>query len=806
MKVPLSWLRDYVDVDVPLDVLASKLVLSGLEVDRIVRRGAPDTDGNHGHFRIGRVVEWRQHPNADRLRLCRVDTGDAEPRQIVCGASNFLQGDTVVVALPGAILPGADAPLRQARLRGELSDGMMLSERELQLSDEHDGIIRLRDGYPVGSLARDHFALTETVFEVEVTSNRADLLSVYGIAREVATLLDVELRPMPGVAPEATGSRPTSAVVSAGIDAPDRCFRFTARAFDDVTVGPSPLRIRQRVSAAGMRPISNVVDITNYVMIGIGNPTHAYDGAKIPGRVLTARLARDGEELVTLDSKHRRLTSDMLVIADADRPNGLAGIMGGEGSEIADDTRTVVIEVANFERSGIQRTCAALALRTDGSNRWCRGVDPHLAPQASAWNAQLMVELTGASLLPGDQDVVARLPERERITLRSGRAGAVLGMSVDDDEATAILDRLGYEPERVADGVSTRVPTWRWLDTTREIDLVEEVGRIHGLEKLPATIPSGSGGGLSHDQSVRRRVEDALAGAGLHEALTVSLVDPGMVDTRFDPIALTNPLSGDYALMRPTLLPNLLRVIRRNRAAGRVDVGVFEVAHVYRAAGGRVTAERLADEPWTVAGALGGRLGGSGWTGEGLPSDFFTAKGVLEAVCARLGVVVALEPTTVPHLHPGRAATILLGADRTPAGEVGELHPAHAEQLDLDGRIAVFELDLEVLAAATPGRVTYAAVPEQPPVRQDIALVVADDVPAAALVAAALEVGAPLLTSAGVFDVYRDDARLGAGKLSLAIRLVFQDPERTLTEDEASGVRSTIVARLAERFGAELRG
>ncbi len=815
MKVPVSWLRDYVAFDLPLAELAERLVLSGLEVDRILTRGAPDQGANHGNFKIGRVVEFGKHPNADRLRLCQVDVGEGEPRQIVCGAANFVLGDTVVVALPGAVLPGSPEPLRQAKLRGEVSNGMMLSERELQLSDEHDGIIRLPDVYEIGSDAGDHFALEEVVLDLEVTANRGDLMCVYGIAREISTLLDTALEPMPGVVPPATASRPTSDVVRVAIDDFNRCPRFTARAFDGVTLAASPLRIRQRVAAAGMRPISNAVDITNYVMLGIGNPIHAYDAAKIPGGELTARLARPGETLVTLDGKRRTLTPDMLVIADAEGPNGLAGIMGGEGSEIVPETQTIVIEAANFERYGIARTSQALALRTDGAGRWIRGVDPYLAPQASAWTAELIADLTGGQMLPDDQDVVGKLPGRERIVLRTGFAGQILGMPISDDEAVRVLTRLGYEPEAVPEGVAATVPTWRLKDTTREIDLVEEVGRIHGLDELPRTIPgrTDGGGSLTPAQLVRRRVEDALAGAGLQEAYTLSLVDAGLPDLygladddpRRGMVPLQNPLSADFALMRRMLVPSLLRAVRRNRSTGQPDVALFEVAHLYHAPGGKVSTEALANEPWTLGVVLSGRLGGTAWNGAGPEADFFTAKGVVETLCTRLGVAVRFEPLQQPYLHPGRAARVIVGPNGLRAGEIGELHPVTAERFELEGRVAVFELDLDVLAAAVPAGFGYVPVPDQPPVLQDIAVVVDDSVAAEDLLAVAREAGAPLLTHAGVFDVYRDEQRLGAGKVSLAIRLVFQDPERTLTEDEATAVRETVVRALAERFQAELR-
>jgi phenylalanyl-tRNA synthetase beta chain len=811
MRVPLSWLADYVPLPMPVETLAERLVLATAEVDRIIRRGAPDAGGNHDLFRIGRVAEWQQHPNADRLRLCLVDVGEDAPRQIVCGASNFDVGDTVVVALPGARLPGAAEPLRRAKLRGEISDGMMLSERELELSDEHAGIIVLPHVYEIGSPVRDHVALHDTILELAPESNRADLLSIYGIAREVAALFDLELAPLPGTAPPVTGTRDTSELVTVGIDAPERCYRFTARGFDDVRVGPSPLAMRQRLAACGMRPLANVVDVTNYVMLGIGQPTHAYDAAKIPGRQLVARLARDGERITTLDGRERVLTRDMLVIADGEGPSGIAAVMGAAGSEISDATTSVVLEAANFERHGIQRACAALGLYTDSARRWMRGVDPHLAPQASAWAAELLCELAGARMLPGDQDVVAHLPERPWIVLRTGRAGQIVGTPLGDEEAAASLARLGFDVERVPEGVAAVAPTWRWLDTTREIDLVEEVARLHGLDRLPSTLPALAGGGLTAAQRVRRRAEDALAGAGLQEAVTVTLVDQALVDAYLgadDPrramVGLANPLSAEHAFMRRTLVPSLLAAARHNRAAGREDTALYEVAHLYHPPAGGVSVEHLADEPWTVAAVLAGRLGGTGWNGHGLETDFSCAKGVVEAVAARLGLELGFAPIAPAHLHPGRAARVICAGETV--GEVGELHPTVVERFDLEGRVAVLELDLDRLAAAAPTRAVYTTIPKLPPVRQDIAVVVADTVAAADVVGAALAAGAPLLVDARVFDVYRDAARLGDGHVSLAVRLTFQDPARTLTEDEASVVRQKVVAALGERFGAKLRG
>ena len=808
MRLPLSWLRDFVDYTGTPEELADRLGTSGFEIEGILRPGAPDEGDNHANFVIGRVEHFEKHPNADRLRLCRVDTGDDELRQIVCGASNFAIGDTVVVATPGSVLPGADAPLKQAKLRGEVSNGMMLSERELGLSDEHDGIIVLPAGagYEVGSRLADHVELDEVVLDISVESNRGDCLSVYGMAREVAVLFDLPLAPMPGVEPAVSGGS-TSDLVTVAIDASERCSRFTARGFTDVKIGPSPFRIRQRLAAAGIRPISNVVDVTNYVMHELGNPLHVYDADQIPGKALTARLARDGETITTLDDKDRLLTGDMLVIADAYGPSGIAGVMGGAASEIKDGTTKVVLEAACFERGGIQRTSKALGLRTDGSNRWEKGVSPQLAPLASVRAAQLIVEWSGATMLGDPQDVTANLPTEQTVTLRKQRPADVLGMQVEDAEAKRILDGLGYVPADTGDAWSCTVPFWRWLDATREIDLVEEIGRVHGLKHVPVElprIPPGIGG-LTREQQVRRRIEDHLAGAGLREVSTISLVDPDVRAAYHldgaDSIVLRNPLSADLSELRTSLIPSLVEVIRRNRSVGERDVQIFEIGRSYRPGGD----SGLAVEESKLGIAIAGHLGGEGWTGAGAPADFSTLVGIVDGLLARLGVdATRVAETGVAQLHPGRAAALQAGSVRF--GVIGELHPGLAVDLEVDGPVSIAELELAAIAAAVPGITSFSGLSAFPPVRQDIAVIVADSVEAAALVATARDAGGELLREVDVFDVFADTERVGAGKVSVALRLVFQADDRTLTDDEATAAREQIVGALVASCGAELRG
>ena len=807
MRLPLSWLRDFVDIRVSAEELADRLVTSGFEVESIIRAGAPSVGDNHACFVIGRVEHSEQHPNADRLRLCRVDTGGTELRQIVCGASNFTAGDLVVVATPGALLPGATAPLKQAKLRGEVSDGMMLSERELGLSEEHDGIIVLPadGGFSVGSLLADHVELDEAVLELTVESNRGDCLSVYGMAREVAALFDLPLAPFPGREPPATEGS-TRDLVTVAIAAPDRCSRFTARGFADVTIKPSPLRIRQRLAAAGIRPISNVVDVTNYVMHELGNPLHVYDADCIPGRTLTVRLAEAGEAIVTLDGKERALTAEMLVIADADGPSGIAGVMGGAASEITQTTTRVVLEAACFERSGIQRTSAALGLRTDGSNRWEKGVSPQLGPLAAIRAAQLIVEWAGARMLGEPLDVVAQLPAEQTVHLRAARLEQVLGLEIAGSEVNRILQSLGFQPRAVADGWDCAVPFWRWLDATREIDLVEEVGRVHGLGLVPLALPrlAAGRGGLTGLQALRRRCEDHLAGLGLREVVTSSLADPARRATYggdgADAVVLLNPLSADLSELRLRLLPSLLDVVLHNRSVGEHDLQLFEVGRTYRSGG----PEGLASEETHLAIALAGSLGGNAWCGDGPPCDLLAIVAVVESLLGRLGVsherVVCSDD---PLLHPGRAARIVAGG--VALGTVGELHPGLAATLELAGPVALAELDLARLEACLPGVLSFTGLSAFPPVRQDIAVAVSAGVAAASLVATARAAAGDLLDEIGVFDVFADAERLGEDRLSIGLRLTFQAPDRTLTEAEASAVRQQIVAALAAAHGAELR-
>jgi len=766
LRVPLSWLREYVRFDAPVAELARRLAICSLELDRVTDVGVPHVPGNLDRFVVGRVVVADKHPNADRLQLCQVDVGNPEPQQIVCGAWNFGVGARVAVALPGATVlskQGAAFELGEAKLRGELSRGMILAEDEVGIGTDHEGIMVLPDGLEPGTPLHDVLPIREQVLDVTPTRNRVDLLSMVGIAREVATVVDGELLPIEVADPLPSGRL---AAVDVMVDDQVGCPRYIGRVFEGVAVGSSPVWLRARLHAAGMRAISNVVDVTNYVMHVYGSPLHAFDRSKLAGGRIVVRRARDGEELRTLDGSLRRLDARDLLITDGERAVALAAIMGGGESEVTAETTEVLLEAANFEPIGVMRTSERLGLRTEGSNRWEKGVDPHLAEQAALLASRLLVDLAGGELT-ASSDVHAGLPQRPVVRLRPSHTDRILGLAVAEDEQRSILGRLGFE---VSGEWDVTVPTWRARDVTREIDVVEEVGRVV-LERVPRTMPlrRSVAGHLSRAQRSRRLVEDVLVGAGFSEAYTLSFAasDP-------DPAALrVEDASGDDARLRTTLLEGLIGAARANLDAGNEPIALFELARVYLPAG-----KGLPDERWRVGGIAEG--------------DFFAAKAPVEALHAALHVPLEARRGEHPSLHPGKAATV-------DAGWLGELHPAL-----LEGSWGVFELDLGQLTACVPDRILYEDVITFPALHQDLAVVVGEDVEAAALVAVVEEAGAPELRRAQVFDVYRDP-RFGHDRKSVALRLAFQSQERTLTDADAAVARERIVETLAERFGAALR-
>ncbi len=716
MRAPLSWLRDHVRVGASPHEIARRLSISTLEVERVIEAGVPDVDGNLGHFVVGRVLEAEKHPNADKLQLCRVDVGNPEPQQIVCGAWNFGVGATVAVGLPGALLPGFPTPLDARQLRGEWSHGMILAEDEVGLGTDHSGIMLLPDGLEPGTLLADVLPLVDYVLDVTPTPNRVDLLSIAGLAREIALLCDGEL--LDRVVEDPKILRPE--LVEISVEDAAGCPRYIGRVFHNVVVGPSPVWLRARLHLAGMRSISNVVDVTNYVMHVHGSPLHAFDRSRLAGGRIVVRRARAGEEMRTLDGTARVLDEHDLLITDGERAVALAAIMGGLDSEVSDDTTEVLLEAANFEPIGVLRTSERLALRTEGSNRWEKGVDPYLAEPAAVLASRLLVDLTGAELT-GSADVHSGLPARPVVRLRPERTDRVVGIHVAPEEQRDILAQLGFD---VTEEWDVTVPTWRAGDIDREIDVVEEVARIV-LDRVPKTMPYRRhvAGHLTKNQRLRRTVEDVLVGAGFSEAYTWSLVAR---DPHPDALRLPAPMSGDQAVLRTTLLDGLVEAARVNVDAGNTPIALFELARVYLPTG-----EQLPDERWRVGAIVEG--------------GFFSARGAVEALYDTLHLELRTRRAARPFLHPGKSA-------ETDAGWLGELHPAL-----LEGEWGVFELDLATLTEPVPDRILYDDVITFPALNQDVAVVVDDDVEAQALVDAVLEAGAPELRRAYVFDVYRGE-------------------------------------------------
>jgi phenylalanyl-tRNA synthetase beta chain len=829
MRVPYSWLREFCDPGMDPAALADRLVMTGTEVERIETVGPPSGEG----FVVGKVVRCEKHPKADRLSACLVETGDGE-RPIVCGAPNVATGQTVAVALPGARMPNGEK-LRKAKLRGLPSEGMILAADELEIGDDHDGILELDPALAAGTPLAEVLPLAEPVLEIEVTPNRSDCLGVHGVAREVHAITGAPLAADPWTedAP-AEGEGVASDYGSVTVEVPELCPRFTARVFTDVTIGPSPLWLQARLAAAGQRPINNVVDITNYVMLLTAQPLHAFDLDKVPGGELIVRTAKDGEKMTTLDGVERSFDAETVLVCDREGPSGIAGIMGGRSSEVSEETTRVLLEAACWNGTNILRTSRLLGLRSEASARFEKQLHPELCLRAQRIASRLLVEICGAELVPGTIDVAAEAPERRRLGLRASRVEGLLGMSISQQEQKTYLGRLGFGVEADGEGLQVVVPPERHYDVTREVDLIEEVARVHGIdEHLPTTLPATAGavGGLSREQRLRRRAEDVLRDLGFDQVVGWSFTDPGEAerlripadDPRAEPVLLANPLSEEQSAMRTTLLGSLLDVAARNVARGAGSLALFESTRVYLEApptgrkptdvsgnrpvdplAGRFAGDQPApfSEPHRFAAIGVGSLSARSWRGGGEAGDYFSLKGVLEALARQLGVELGFAPAEQPFLHPGRSAAV--SVDGASAGWLGEVHPLVCRNWDLEAAVA-FELDAApLLAAATVGEETFEDVTTFPAVYQDLAVVVPSEVPADVVRAAVLAGGGELLQAAEVFDLYEGE-QLGEDRKSLALKLEFRAPDRTLTDEEVAGLRARIETKLDE-IGGTLRG
>jgi phenylalanyl-tRNA synthetase beta chain len=789
MRVSLRWLQEFVDLptDDPEEI-ARALDGLGIEVDTIERMALPFTGVVVAH-----VEGIRPHPSADRVRVVAIDDGSGS-REVVCGAWNFEAGATVAYATVGSRLAGG-LEVGEREIRGVLSPGMIASERELGIGDDAGGILLLDRGTP-GQDVAELVALPDVVFDVSITPNRPDAMSIFGVARELAAFYDLPLRPVPADPVEGEGT----SGVRVRIEDPAGCPRFTAREIGGVTVGPSPLWMRQRLRAAGVRPISNVVDVTNYVMLEMGQPLHAFDLDLVPQETIVVRRADAGEPLTTLDGIDRVLEASDLVIASPEAALGLAGIMGGGSSEVSAATTRVLLEVAHFEPTGVLLTGKRHGLRTEAVARFERGVDPELPPRASARATSLIAALAGGVAIGDLVDEHPRPHVPAVVEFPSSEVGRLLGVEVARDEIAGYLTRLGFG---VGDGdpMAVTVPSYR-PDVTRPADLVEEVARLHGFDRIPARLPRGTGGMLPHDEVVRRAVRRAMIGAGFFETMAFDFVDRASIgafvvdpaDPRRNAVVVRNPLSDEEDVLRTTLIPGLLEGIRVNQSRHRPDVALFEMGTVFSPSSGPIP-----DQPRTVAFAAAGRVPAPSW--EPSPQrDVRDAIGVVETLFAALDTEYSLVQEPVAGFHPGRSAAIVVGGNRI--GVVGEVHPSVAERFDLDGRVIAGEIDV---AGFAPHRGEFVAPSAFPPVVFDMAFDVGDDVPAGRLVAVVREAAGDLLERAVVFDVFTGPP-LAAGRTSVAIRLTFRDPGRTLTDEDLVPVRSAITSAVATEVGGALRG
>lgn len=800
MRIPLTWLNDYFTTPLSdTDAIAGALTRAGLEVEGVARVA----EGFESVL-TGRIVEANPHPNADRLRICQTDIGAKEPLQIVTGAQNVQVGDVVPVAMIGAKLPNG-LEIKASKLRGVDSFGMYCSLRELALPDGIDGVHVLAPDTPLGVNAAGVMGVGDEVLEVAVLANRPDALSILGIARELAAAGLGTLR-VPEV-PTLTTEGVSPLAVS--LQAPDLCLRYAAQVLEGVSVGPAPDWMRSRLEAAGIRSISNVVDVTNFVMLELGQPLHAFDRMALSPSTLQARRAKTGETMTTLDGIERTLDAEMLVIADERGPQAIAGVMGGAHSQVTTETKTIVLEAACFNPSSVRRTAKHLALASESSYRFERGVDPEGTMRALARAVQLLGEVAGARTSTPAVDVQAAsdLMRPLCVTLRLERVQRVLGAELRLDEAREKLARIGFEVTG-ENPWHVRVPGFRRYDVTREIDLIEEIARLVGYDQVPATLmPLDGLGELGSREAMRRRVRDLLEGAGLSEVVTSSLTNPaalGLAKAPVDEIVkLANPLA-DMGALRTSLLPGLLEVARFNHYQGCSDVAVYELGKTYHQ-----KPSGLIEEPSWVAFLVMGEQAEGVWkrAPEVLTADYFWAKGIVERLFQGLGLPnpQAFAYPEDPALHPGRAAR--LEVEGTLVGFVGEVHPGVYAAYDLPagGRAAVAWLSLEALEAQATGSVrSFVSFGRFPAMLRDLALVVPDSTPSSAVVSALRDIGGTALEAIEVFDRYAGP-QVPAGRVSLGLRLTYRVADRTLSDEAVDPIHQRIVLRAQDAFGAAVR-
>ena len=801
MQISFKWLQSVVDSNATPDEIAHRLTMAGLEVEAI----EPFQFGLEGVV-VGRIQDMEKHPNAEHLQVCKVEIPD-NIIEVVCGAPNVAVGQIVPLALDGACLVDG-TEVRSTEIHGLISQGMICSERELGLGEDASGIMVLASNLQPGTALAEALDLDDVIYYIGITPNRADCLSVVGVAREVAALFGVKWSP-PIISLKETGP-PIESLSSVTIEDADLCPRYAARIVQNIKIKPSPLWMQQRLEAQGVRAINNIVDVTNYVMMELGQPLHAFDYHRLQEHRIVVRRARANETFVTLDGQEHRLGHDVLLICDANRGVALAGIMGGLNSEITPQTNTVLIESAYFQPTGTRRTAKALGLSTESSYRFERGVDPEGVITALDRAAQLMVELGEGELASGRLDVYPLPIKLQPIELRLSKTNRFLGTSFSKEEISRHLESIQLKVSSAGeDLLAVEPPSFR-ADLTREVDLMEEVARLAGYDLIPSALPVArlASAKRAEDQVIRQYTKETLVRLGFCEIVSYSFINPRAIDLlrlknddrRRQLLPLRNPLSEDQSVMRTSLVPNILETAARNQRQNNFDLRLVELSKVFFAKEG----EELPEERFNLCGLLAGLRRPAGWNEPSQAVDFFDAKGALEALFIHLGIrdLRWSAKSPAPYLNPEAAARIQ-AADLY-IGDLGEVHPHVVESFDLKGPVYLFDLDFDLLMEKTVSEKKFQPLPRFPAINRDLAIVVADSVAAQDLLDYLEEHRPPYAESITLFDQYRG-TQVAKDRKSLAFRITYRSAERSLTDLEVNEIHQDLSHQVVDAFEAHLR-
>ena len=807
MYVSFNWLKKYVDLsDITPESSSEMITKSGIEVD-----GVHYVAEKIENVVIGYVISCEKHPNADRLHVCQVDVGE-ETLQIICGAPNIAQGQKVAVAKPGAVLPG-NFKIKKVKLRGVESNGMICSLQELGVKEQYvpvdvaKGIVVLPDDALIGQDVTSILNLDDAILELDLTPNRADALSLIGVAYDVAAILDKPIK-LPEVKVD-TMNEKSSDYVTVRVEDENLTPYYGAFIIKDVEIKPSPLWMRNYLIAAGIRPINNVVDITNYVLLEYGQPLHAFDYDRLNSDKIYVRCAKNGEKLVTLDDIERTLSSDHLVITDGNQPVALAGIMGGKDTEVHDKTKTILLEAAFFDAAKVRKAVQHTGLRSEASTRFEKGVDPNRVKLAGMRACELLQKYANGKPLEGVAELNALDLSEKKVEISTAQVNQRLGTSITSYEIEDIFRRLRFEYKRDNNSFSVTIPTRRG-DISIFEDILEEIARIYGYDRLPYTLPQNSSqpGGLSREQKLKRKIKRYLQSTGLNETITYSLtnkgfakrlISPEIVEESFEPIELAMPMTEDHQFLRLSILPELLQTLAYNRARSQYHIGYYELGSIF------ISNEKpLSNQPKELprlAGALTGTWHDHSWQQEQKEVDFFVVKGIVEGLLDYLKIEATFKQAKLDDMHPGRCAILEVGENVI--GFLGQIHPNLAKELDIKDTY-VFDLNVEKLLELADDVPDYQSIPKYPSIMRDIAFVVDENVHAADIKCEIEKIGAPLVKNVHIFDLYSGE-NVDRGKKSIAFRLQYQHPDKTLTDKEVEASYEKIVDKIGAAFSATIR-